>query len=522
MRLRRLLRRPAAVLTALATLGVAALAGALPAAAVDDSIAPLNGNIVVTGAGWGHGKGMSQWGAYGAADAGLSYREILAFYYPTTTLATLSTATRIRVLISADNDGRLHVTPATGLQLKDSAGTRWTLPTGSNYRQWRISRSGSNRVLHYLNASGTWVRRSTPLSAARNWEVSNPGRGYVTVRLPGGTQRDLRDRVWLRFRGTGARTVNSLTLENYLRSVVPSEMPASWPAAAVRTQSVAARSYAARYLSRPLTSVYDICDTTYCQVYRGLATRSGSTRTVHEQPASTDAITDTAGQVLKSGTSVALTMFSSSNGGWSASGGTSYLVAKKDPYDGRMRNQAWSQAVSSARIQKLFPTIGTFRALKIVDRDGDGPWGGRVDKVTLVGSSGSVTVSGGTFKSKLGLRERLFHAVAGLAPGTGNWDRWQALGGTTSWVGAPVASEVKVAGGLAARFDDASLYWSSATGSHYLTGGLIAAYAGAGGPAGNLGFPKTDTVKGDGYVRADFQKGRITCPTGKACVVSLG
>lgn len=518
----RFLGRLAVGVAALATLGVAALSGATSAAAVDDSVTPLNSNIVITGAGWGHGKGMSQWGAYGAADAGLSYRQILAFYYPTTTVSTLAAGTRLRVLISADDDGRLDVAPATGLLIKDAAGTTWTLPSGSNYRRWRISRSGSSRVLHYLNASGTWVKKSTPLSASRNWAVSNPDRGYVTVRLPGGSYRDLRDRVWLRFLGTGARTVNSLTMENYLRSVVPSEMPASWPAAAVQAQSVAARSYAARYLVRPLTSVYDICDTTYCQVYRGLATRSGSTRTVHEYEASTAAAQDTAGQVLRSGTAIALTMFSSSNGGWSADGGTPYLVAKEDPYDGRMRNQAWSQAVSSARIQKLFPSIGTFRALKIVDRDGSGSWGGRVDTVTLVGSSGSVTVSGGTFKSRLGLRERLFHAVAGLAPGTGNWDRWQSLGGTTSWVGAPISSEVKVAGGLAARFDGASLYWSSGTGSHYLTGALIGAYARAGGPAGDLGFPRTDTEKGDGYVRAYFQKGRITCPTGKECVVSLG
>ncbi len=497
-----------------------ALASSSTADAADAAVKPLNSNVVITGAGWGHGIGMSQYGAWGAADAGLSYSKILAFYYPGTTIAEATGD--IRVWISADNDNRLHVLPASGLRIKDSAGASYTLPRGTSYTQWRISRSGTSRVLHYRNASGSWIRKTIPLSASRTWTFDNPTSGYVTVRLPNGTSRDLRTKVSLRFYGTGARTVNTLSLENYLKSVVPSEMPASWPAEALKAQSVAARSYAARYRTSPLTGIYDICDTTYCQVYRGLANRSGSTRTVNEIESTNSAIAGTSGGVLKYGSAIALTMFSSSNGGASAPGGTPYLVTKDDPYDGRMRNQAWSVALSSSKIQSAYPSIGTFTSLQVTGRDGSGNWGGRVTTIVLNGSQGKVTLTGGAFKSKFGLKERLFLPVGGLKPGTGNWDRWQGLGGTTSFIGAPTTSEVAVNGGLDAQFTGAGLYWSSATGSKYLTGAVLAAYRGAGGASGELGFPTTDVTKTSTGTKALFSNGMITCQPGEECVVSFG
>ena len=518
-----LARRLGVGVAALGVVVAGTVSGATPSAAATDTVVrPLNASIVVTGAGWGHGIGMSQYGAYGAADAGLGYAKILDFYYPGTTLSDLPAGNRISVWITADNDNRLHFAPASGLKIVDSSGKSWSVPTGSGYKRWRISRSGSSRVLHYLNSSGSWVKKTTSLSASRLWTVKNTSSGYVTVKLPGGAGRDLRDSVSLRFSGSGAKTVNTLSMENYLRGVVPAEMPAGWPAEALKTQAVAARSYAAKTRSTPLASIYDICDTTSCQVYKGLASRSGSTRTVNEYATTNAAIAATADQVLTGATGIALTMFSSSNGGYSAPGSAPYLTAHADPYDGRMRNQAWSVALSSAKIQGAYPSIGTFTAIQVTARDGFGPWGGRASTVVITGTSGSVTVTGSAFKSKFGLKERLFLIVGGLKPGTGNWDRWQALGGTTSWVGAPTSSEVAVAGGLDARFAGADLFWSSATGSKYLTGDLLDAYRGAGGPAGDLGFPRTDVVKTSAGGYADFQQGRITCLTGKECVVAYG
>lgn len=504
---------------------VVCAAGLLPTApafAVDNTIEPLNSNIVITGAGWGHGIGMSQYGAYGAADAGLSYDKILGFYYPGTKTTELAKGNLLRVWITSDTDSRLHFSPAGGLRIADGKGAIWKLPTGTTYKQWRISRSGSTRVLHYKNSAGSWVKVSPGLAADTVWEVDNPTAGYVIVRLPNGTGRDFRGTVSLRFSGSGAKTVNTVAMEDYLRGVVPSEMPASWPTEALKTQAVAARSYAARYQVTPATSSYDICDTSACQVYHGLAIRSTSgKRTLSEHATSNAAIAATADEVLTYNGKVALTMFSSSNGGWAADGGLPYLVAHQDPYDGRKRDQAWSVSLSSSTIQSAYPSIGTFKSLAVA-RDGLGAWGGRVTAVTLSGSKGSVKVTGGAFKSKFHLKERLFLPVGGLKPATGNYDRWQKIGGTTSWVGAPTSSEISISGGLDAQFEGADLFWSSATGSRYLTGGILDSYRQIGGPESAIGFPKTDVIKTSTGTYTDFQAGRITCPTKGECLVSYG
>src|SRR5690606_7662155 len=71
-------------------------------------------------------------------------------------------------------------------------------------------------------------------------------------------------------RGSRVReTVNLVSMENYLRGVVPLEMPASWHPEAVRSQAIAARTYATYERNHPLAKHYQICDTTQCQVYGG-------------------------------------------------------------------------------------------------------------------------------------------------------------------------------------------------------------------------------------------------------------
>ncbi len=508
------LARTGRVSALIAALAASMLTGPAQPAVADAAVKPLNSYVVVTGSGWGHGKGMSQYGAWGAADAGWPHQKLLAFYYPNTTIGKLPTGNTIRVWISADTDKMLNVMPSAGQRVRDSAGHTYTLPTGSTYRQWRVKRSGSKRVLQYLNSTSAWVTRSTKLTATKLWSIDNPTRGIVTVRLPGKVERDFRSRVALRFYGSGARTVNTVTMENYVRGVVPREMPTSWHAEAVQAQAVAARSYAARFQLSPQSSVYDLCDTTYCQVYGGQDAESSGGNA---------AVKATAHEVVKHGKSIALTMFSSSNGGNSADGGLPYLVAKADPYDGRMRNQAWSVFLSATRIQNAYPSVGPSGSARGSARDGAGSWGGRADTVVIAGSKGRVSVTGGGFKSRFGLKERLFGVFAGLKPGTANSDRWQNdEGGTTGRLGAPVANEVSTAGGLAARFAKGDLYWSKATGSRLLTGDLARAYRAADGPGSALGFPVADGKASGSSTVGVFEHGLITCPASGACVVDLG
>ena len=74
--------------------------------------------------------------------------------------------------------------------------------------------------------------------------------------------------------GTGITAINVLSIEEYLFSVVPSEMPASWHSEALKAQAVAARTFALRALQQSANTShigFHLCDTTCCQVYRGVS-----------------------------------------------------------------------------------------------------------------------------------------------------------------------------------------------------------------------------------------------------------
>lgn len=408
------LRRLAGALLVLAL----ALAGLVPAstpARADGPVAATSAGFRLEGAGFGHGWGMSQWGAYGAARAGLTWREIVGFYYPGTTV-TKQAASSLDVWLSRDTDAALTVRAAKGLRLHEAgAGTYVTLPTGSGYAEWRVRRPGSSYVLEHRAAGGTWKTRSPGVVATRPW-VFDTDADVVAVVLPSGAVTEYRGQVGLVGSGSSARTVNSLPLESYLRSVVPAEMPTSWAAEAVRAQAVAARTYAVR-LRAAASGSYDVCDTTACQAYAGLATTSGGRRTVHENSGGDAAVSATAGQVLLHQGAPALTQFSASNGGQSAAGDFPYLAARKDPYDGAVSSQAWGTTVTAAAVAAQWPAAGTVKQLQVLRRDGQGRWGGRVLELAVVGSRSTVKVSGSTFRSRFGLRSNYFTVVGGA----GKW-----------------------------------------------------------------------------------------------------
>jgi SpoIID/LytB domain protein len=400
-RARRLLG--AAVVVAL--LSTALVRPTQPAQA-DPVVAPKSGSFSVRGAGWGHGFGMSQYGAYGAARRGLTWKQILAFYYPGTRVTTMPSRTVLKVWISRDNDGSLHVRPTTGLNVRDADGGRFTLPTGAKYTSWRIRRSGSGYRLTYRTPSGTNVTQPTGLSSS-TWSFYSSA-NVIPVVLPSGSVRSYRGSVALVKRGSSGRTVNRVLLEDYVKGVVPAEMPTSWPAEAVRAQAVAARSYAVRLRDFTNYSGYDICDTVACQVYRGLG---------NETAAGNAAVRATKGAIVTYRGAVALTQFASSNGGHSAQGRYPYLAPRPDPYDGAVRSQAWTRTVSARSIAAAWPAVGTVRGLRVTARDGAGAWGGRVRTIAIVGSKATVSVSGSAFQGRFGLRSRLF-SIGGATSAT--------------------------------------------------------------------------------------------------------
>jgi stage II sporulation protein D len=390
----------------LAVIGTSAVLTTIPARA-DSAVSARSGSFTIRGAGWGHGWGMSQYGAYGAARNGLSWKQILAFYYRGTRLGKMPSGTKIKVWITADNDNSLQVLPASGLAVRDTAGHVYTLPTGARYTSWRISRSGAGYRLSYRTSSGSYVTKSTGLTSG-TWSFSTRSK-IVKVVLPNGSVRAYRGSVALIKRGTGGRTINNVLLEDYVRGVVPTEMPTSWPPNAVRAQAVAARSYAVRLQKFARYSGYDICDTTACQVYGGMG---------RETSGGNAAVKATAGTIVTYRGVVALTQFAPSNGGHTARGDYPYLAAHPDPYDGVIKSQAWTRTLSASSIGRAWPSVGTVRQLQITSRDGAGAWGGRVKVIKIIGSSRTATVSGTTFQHMFGMRSSLYMVAGSKATST--------------------------------------------------------------------------------------------------------
>lgn len=431
-------RRPviAALVALLAVVGVGSLVGTpAPVAAADVS-------VVIDGRGNGHGIGLSQWGAYGyAVDHGWTAAQILDHYYGGTVAATVPLDTTIRVRLQ-NLDGA-----QTALAVDDGA----LLVSGVSGGPWK---SVLLRETATANVYAVWARADTvrcPASAtdpiAGGWTLVHGGlSGPVDVRTaadsttatsvtqlvstcePNGTVRWYRGTIRALNDASGNnRTLNELPMEQYLRTVIAMEMSPGWATAgggrgaqALQAQAVAARSYALAYR---WYSYAEVCDM-ICQSYFGVAFRTATGTLRQVESAATDAaVAATAGVVRRVGSTsgaIALTMFSASNGGYTAPG-TSALMpfpAVIDEGDDTLLNpnHHWSVTIPGSAIAAKYPTIGTFAGLTVMARNGYGEWGGRVTTLRVSGSSGFVDVTGAAFRTAMGLKDTWFNVRGAAVP----------------------------------------------------------------------------------------------------------
>lgn len=381
-----------------------------PSGQVERVVLPASGELALEGRGYGHGRGMSQWGAHGAARSGLSHAQILAHYYPGAALTTRAEPL-LRVHIRADTDDTTEVVHEDGLRVTVPSGSA-ALPGdigGHPVDRWRVIRQAGMLAVQG-RISGGWQN----VRIGGNLVHDGPATLYAAdgrVRLVlGGTHREYRGD--LRVIGVGPApglaTVVLTTMESYLRSVVPQEMPATWPQAALRAQAVAARTYALFERAANAGRWYDTCDTTACQVFDGVAdfAPSGDVAAAYEHPGGNEAVEVTSGQLLAYDGRPAFTQFGSANGGWTVAGSMPYLRAFADPYDGVVDSTSnhWTATVPADRLERAYPGIGSLRAVEVTRRDGNGSWGGRVERVALEGSAGTVTVSGENFRATTGIK----------------------------------------------------------------------------------------------------------------------
>ncbi|WP_082530410.1 SpoIID/LytB domain-containing protein [Aeromicrobium sp. Root344] len=369
----------------------------------DSVTVPSTRQITVTGHGYGHGIGMSQYGAQGAAKQGVTYDKILSRYYPGTTLGTKSG--QIRVLISQDTDDPVTVAGRSGLVFREvSAGKTLKLPTtigGETVARWRILQVTSDKTRSTLQYKTTGDYRSyLGTRWTGNGQFENPS--TMSLILPDGSAVKYRGalRSAIPSAGSTARnTVNILPIEYYVRGVIADEMPSSWMPEALKAQAVAARTYGVHAMTS--SRYYDICSTTACQVYGGAS---------RETTATTAAARATVGKIVTFDGKPAFTQFSSSSGGYTAVGSQPYLKAVSDPWDdwSGNANHAWTTTVAASTIEKAYPSVGTLKQVKVSTRNGFGDWGGRVTTISLVGSTKTVTISGDDARWAFGLKSSWF------------------------------------------------------------------------------------------------------------------
>jgi stage II sporulation protein D len=328
----------------------------------------------VTGHGFGHGVGMSQYGAYGYALHGRDYRFILGHYYKGTTIGT-APQSKVRVLLTIAS-GDVTFSRAT------SACERPLNPTNS----YRARRSGGDVKL--LSSGGRVLancgRRLRATGKGRVWIRRNGAYRGALVVVPTSS-------------GPTLNVINALSLDKYVRGVIAGEMPSSWPREALKVQAVAARSYA---LAGGVDgNGFELYDDTRSQVYDGIA---------GETPSTDRAVKQTSKEVVLYDGEVASTYYSASSGGQTENsefgfGGSPvpYLKSVPDPYDTTSPLHTWRRTFSQGQIEGQLGGYVRGRLQSIqVTKTGVSP---RIVSANVVGSNGTTKVSGTELQSALDL-----------------------------------------------------------------------------------------------------------------------
>ncbi len=328
--------------------------------------------FVVSGRGWGHGVGMSQYGAYGQALAGRTYDQILGHYYTGTELGRAGRK-EVRVLL-AEGRRAVSVSSTAPFVVVDA--------TGATYKQPKGALTLDAKLLLPTAAGTAPAVAPLILRPARNAVLALDGKGY-------------RGRLELATQGGFLRVVNVVGLESYLQGVVPGEVPSAWPAEALKAQAVAARSYALANLVKG--KAFDLYADVRSQVYGGVAS---------EKPTTNRAVAETAGEVVLYAGKVATTLYFSTSGGRTASAADvfgrtiPYLVSRPDPWDKASPYFRWGPVVLGARTVQS--KLGV--EARVVDASGVPTPSGRIRSLTVTTTAGPESIPASLVRTALGLR----------------------------------------------------------------------------------------------------------------------
>jgi stage II sporulation protein D len=330
---------------------------------------------IVKGHGFGHGVGMSQYGAYGYAKHGKGYRFILAHYYSGTTIGQVTNTRIVRVLldISPSDVGFSGATSACGVALAAN-------------RSYEAHRAGSTIKLRASDGE--------PLAACGR-KLRAAGAGKVTIDGLG-TYRGALEVVPTDSDAGSLNVINAVAVDQYVKGVIPNESPPSWPQAELRAQAIAARSFA---LSVNVGgNGFGLYDDTRSQVYEGIGSETEATNLAADA---------TRGQVVVYGDEIAETYFSACSGGHTESVQNvffgppiPYLVGVPDPYDYYCPLHSWTVHFSGPEISaKLSGYLRGALKKVVVTQRGASP---RIVWANLYGTGGVTKVRGDQLESALG------------------------------------------------------------------------------------------------------------------------
>ena len=464
------MRRALLLVTALGV-GVSTLVGTgAPRVAAETAI----GAVVVEGTGNGHGRGMSQWGAYGwAVDQGWNWLQILDHYYGTTVMGDADTNGTIDVQLKAlDGVAAVGIVSFAGGVgwAGNSAPTMHAIEVGPN--TFDIWTAATPMCSAADGASPAWTKLAAAVPGPLEFTTDNgPVDGARMTTGPATSALGVCDPTTGRvthYRGSvriedgpSNRVVNRVRVEDYLRGVLPKEISASWADAgggrgtqAVMAQAVAARSYALQ----PGRWNSGICDTQSCQVYAGAATRPSAEAgaVAVEDPRTDAAIAATVGKVRRWAAggvgavgSIVSTEFSASNGPRTA--GWPFPARDDGPGDGTSlnRNHRWTRVLDGDALAARHG-LGTLVSVSMVEGDPryDGIW---YNDVVLVGTARRVQIPAWDFRNQNGLPSPGFTLRGeprGARPMTANQRIELPVVGTS--VTAPDGSVSKIPAGVSA------------------------------------------------------------------------
>lgn len=508
--------------------------------------APAAQRVRISGGGWGHGIGMSQYGAYGMAREGKSGTGILKHYYRGVGVQARSMPT-VRV-------GLLQYDSAIGMSsnggpVRFAVAGDGTVARGGAAATWRVEPSSTGRMRIYkndrlvtLNGRRTFGGPDKPLLVlyerlGSSVTVFDKGIAYRLGRLEVGTFRSSSCAA-----GYCLRLVMRSSMEKYLYGL--GEVPASWPQAVLRAQAMAGRTYAYRKINTygQHRSPCDcaVVDSVYDQAYIGDAKRTGSGEYWDDWKRAVD---KTAGKVILYNGSPIEALYSSSSGGYTENnenvwGGTPipYLRGVPDPADDVSvnPNHEWSLDMSreafSSRLNSAYG-IGRLKRISLVR-----PFGvsGRVTVVKssgggirIVGTQRTVRVSGWSFRSALGLKDTLFRIKLYFPIWREMVEKHSRLRGAPGDATSPAYYVPRGADGRgqgrAQNFEKGRMTWRRKTDKTvWQYGRILRTYNRLGREGSVLGMPTSD-VRGPGwYLAGNYVNGSIVWSRGNGAFPIVG